>query len=87
MLTAKVDYFDIKADGYDQVLNGSAVIKFDEKDGLTLTTYGPDNEVDAIFVGEYIAENKKFNFYLTNSQSENTVTGILKSDIRYQNGG
>jgi len=82
--TAKIDYFDIKADGYDKTLNGYAIINFDEKDGLTLTTYGPDNKVDAKFVGEYVAEQKKFNFYLTDSESGNTVTGILKSDIRME---
>lgn len=81
---AKVDYFDIKADGYKQTLSSSAIIHFDKNDGLTLTTYGPDNKVDAKFVGEYIAEKKKFNFYLTSSQSNNTVTGTLKSDIRME---
>jgi len=82
--TARVDYFDIKADGYEQTLNGYAIINFDEKNGLTLSTYGPDNKIDARFVGEYIAEQKKFNFYLTDAQSDNTVTGILKSDIRME---
>lgn len=82
--TARVDYFDIKADGYKQTLTGYAIINFDEKDGLTLTTYGSDNEVDARFVGEYITDQKKFNFYLSDSRSANTVTGILKSDVRME---
>ena len=82
--TARVDYFDIKAEGYEKALNGYAIIHFDEKNGLSLTTYGPDNEVDARFVGEYIAEQKKFNFYLTDSKSSNTITGVLKTDIRME---
>ncbi len=81
---AKVDYFNIKAEGYQKTLNGYAIIDFDEKNGLMLTTYGPGDKVDAKFAGEYIAENKKFNFYLTNSQSKDTVTGILKSDVRLE---
>ncbi len=82
--TARIDYFDIKANGYQKSLNGYAIINFDEQNGLTLSTYGPDDKLDARFVGEYIAEQKKFNFYLTDSQSANTVTGIVKSDIRIE---
>jgi len=82
--TAKINYFDIKADGYKKVLSGYAIIKFDEKNGLSLNTYGENNELDITFVGEYLAEQKKFKFYMTNSKSKDTVTGILKSDVRME---
>ncbi len=82
--TAKINYFDIRPVGYEKPLSGHAIINFDEKEGLTLSTYGADNEIDARFVGEFIAEQKKFVFYLTNSRSNSTVTGILKSDVRIE---
>ncbi|MFV2059525.1 MAG: glycine zipper domain-containing protein [Gammaproteobacteria bacterium] len=82
--TAKLNYSDIKADGYEKILNGYAIINFDEKNGLSLSTYGADNELDVTFIGEYIAEQKKFKFYLKNSKSKDTVTGILKTDVRME---
>jgi surface antigen len=82
--TARLEYSDIKADDDDQPLNGYAVIHFDEKEGLKLTTYGDDNEVDAEFVGEYTSEQKKYAFYMTGSRHSTSVTGILKTDVRME---
>lgn len=80
---AKIDYLEITADGFDDVVTGSSILGYDPQSGFSLeNTFSVSGET-LRFVGEYVPESNKYNYYLSGSEGK-TVTGIVRSNVRVE---
>ena len=80
---AKIEYQEIKADGYDDVVTGSSILGYDPQSGFSLeNTFSVSGET-LKFVGEYVPDGNKYNYYLSGSEGK-TVTGIVRSNVRVE---
>lgn len=81
---ARIDYQEIKVDGYDETVTGFSVLGYDPENGFSLeNTFSVSNET-LKFVGEYLPENNAYNYYLSGSNGGKTVTGIVRSNVRVE---
>jgi hypothetical protein len=80
---AKIDYLEIAVDGYDDIVTGSSILGYDPQSGFSLeNTFSVSGET-LQFVGEYVPEGNKYNYYLSGSEGK-TVTGIVRSNVRVE---
>ena len=81
--TARIEYSDITASGYDPI------------SGLSLLTYSPDkgfvleNKFSATseartYAGEYVPDKNAYNFYPSTSKNGETITGVIRSNVRIE---
>ncbi|WP_455212670.1 hypothetical protein [Kaarinaea lacus] len=80
---AKIEYQEIKVDGYDDIVTGSSILGYDPQSGFSLeNTFSVSGET-LKFVGEYVPDGNKYNYYLSGSEGK-TVTGIVRSNVRVE---
>jgi hypothetical protein len=81
---ARVEYSDIRADGYDQVVAGNTLFAYAPDEGFVLeNTFSTTNETHAA-VGEYVPDGNKYNFYLTTGEGGESITGVIRSNVRIE---
>ena len=80
----RVEYSDIKSPGYDQEIIGASVVTYSTNSGFKI-----ENTFNVVpekrkFVGEYIPAKNAYNFYPLNSKEGETVTGVIRSNVRIE---
>jgi len=81
---ARIDYQEIRVDGYDDIVTGFSILDYDGESGFSLeNTFSVSNET-LKFVGEYIPQNNAYNYYLSGANGGKTMTGIVRSNVRVE---
>ena len=82
--TARVEYTDIKAAGFDQIMTGTSVLEYAPAKGFSLVNTFSVTPDGRQYVGEYIPDKNAYNFYPATDKEGKTVTGVLRSNVRIE---
>lgn len=82
--TARLEYKDIKADGYDQTLSGFSLLGYSPEEGFSLENEFSGSPDIRKYVGEYIPDKNIYNFYPLNTREGETESGIIRSNVRIE---
>ena len=80
----RIDHKNIKADGYDQVFSGHSIVTYSTDSGFSIENHFSTNPEPRRFVGEYLPADNKYNFYPSQNAEGETITGVIKSNIRIE---
>ena len=80
----RIDHKNIKADGYHQVFSGHSIVTYSTDSGFSIENHFSTNPELRRFVGEYLPADNKYNFYPSQNAEGETITGVIKSNIRIE---
>ena len=80
---AKIEYQEIKVDGYEDIVTGSSILGYHPQSGFSLENTFLVSGETLKFVGEYVPDGNKYNYYLSNNEGK-TLTGIVRSNVRVE---
>ena len=81
---ATIAYNDLKSPDYEPVLSGELIMRYDEKSGFSLENRFSSQHESLTFVGEYVPDGNKYNYYATSGEGDETVTGVIRSNLRIE---
>lgn len=81
---ASIKYNDLKSSGHDAALSGELVMHYDEKSGFSLENRFSSQQESLAFVGEYIPDGNKYNYYATSGDGGESVSGVIRSNLRVE---
>lgn len=81
--TARIDYTDITAQGYDPI-SGSSVLTYSPSKGFALENTFSVTSGPRTYVGEYIPAKNAYNFYPSTNKDGETITGVIRSNVRIE---
>ena len=81
---ASIKYSDLKSPDYEPVLSGELVMHYDEKNGFSLENRFSSQQESLTFVGEYIPDGNKYNYYATAGDGSESISGVIRSNLRVE---
>jgi hypothetical protein len=81
---ASIKYSDLKSPNYETVLSGELIMHYDEKNGFSLENRFSSQQQSLTFVGEYIPDGNRYNYYATGGDGGESVSGIIRSNLRVE---
>lgn len=84
LTTVKITYDDIQAAGMEDDIEGVFVFEYDPEKGFALTNEIEDSGEKLTFVGEYIPDGNKYNFFLTSGDGGTMAGGKTRSNMRLE---
>jgi len=81
---ASIKYNDLKSPTYEPVLSGELIMRYDEKNGFSLENRFSSQQESLTFVGEYIPDGNKYNYYATTGEGSESVSGVIRSNLRVE---
>jgi uncharacterized protein YjbJ (UPF0337 family) len=81
---ASIKYSDLKSPDYESVLSGELIMRYDEKNGFSLENRFSSQQQSLTFVGEYIPDGNKYNYYPTSGEGEESISGVIRSNLRVE---
>ncbi len=82
--TARIEYKDIVAPGYDQEITGVSVLSYSPSKGFSLENKFSVTPGVRTYVGEYIPDKNAYNFYPSTNKEGQTITGVIRSNVRIE---
>lgn len=82
--TVTITYDEIEATGSEDDIEGTFVFEYDPDNGFALTNEIEDSGEKLTFVGEYIPDGNKYNFYLTSGDGGTMAGGQTRSNMRLE---
>ncbi|MFC1766847.1 glycine zipper domain-containing protein [Planctomycetota bacterium] len=85
--TARIDFSDIEAAGFDQEVSGFSLMHYDPAVGFSLENHfaiDQDKLPQRNFVGEYLPAKNSYNYYPTSDTDSKTMGGTLRSHVRLE---
>jgi len=79
--TARIDYANITAEGFDPI-SGSSVLTYSPSKGFTLENNFSAVQGSRTYVGEYLPAENAYNFYPSTNKDGETITGVIRSNVR-----
>lgn len=81
----RILYNDIRVEGVDRSLDGVFLLKYDPGQGFFLENSFTASDDTLYFVGEYVVDKNKYDFFLTDSSSDEMITpGMIRSAMRVE---
>lgn len=80
--SARFTLSDLTVDGVSRDVDGIAVLGYSERNGFTLECTSSAYQGARKYVGEYIPQNNEYNFYPTDTASNNGATGVIRSNVK-----
>ena len=81
---ARIEYTDIKAPGFDQIVTGTSVLEYAPAKGFALENSFSVTPEPRQYVGEYIPQKNAYNFYPATNKEGETLTGVIRSNVRIE---